>query len=198
MVTDDQRFFAGITLTAISSSFFRADHVAREAGPRPGGRLRWSGSGPMGLDPQRPRIVNRQANREITSAACAPSGSHPKRAPAPPSGALLLDNLDGDFFELLGPDDVTVDSQLRWAASAVPTICANPTVSPRADCPCQRHRRNSDKQLGTSLVVADRPLLADEILGNVFQQVGFLEGFSKKGVDPDLSREAPVFVRGAG
>ena len=121
MVTDDQRFFAGITLTAISSSFFA--------------RITWP---------------ERQAHDP--EAACGGAGAG------------------------------------LWAST--------PTAPDSQ--PAQRHRRNSDKQLGTSLVVADRLLLADEILGNVFQQVGFLEGFSKKGVDPDLSREAPVFVRGAG
>ena len=152
-----------------------------------------------GLRPPRPRIVNRQANREITSAACAqPPNGLRQESSLEVSAALRASAVASPHFELLGPDDVTVDSQLRWAASAVPIICANPTVSPRADCPCQRRRRNSDKQLGMALVVADRLLLADEMLGNVFQQVGFLEGFSKKGVDPDLSREAPVFVRGAG
>src|SRR5512134_44655 len=78
-------------------------------------------------------------------------------------------------------DTTLVDFQLRRAPSAIPAICANPTVSPTADCPCQRRRRNSDKPLGMALVAADRLLLADEIPGNVFQQVGFLEGFSKEG-----------------
>jgi hypothetical protein len=68
-------------------------------------------------------------------------------------------------------DGSLLDSQLRWAASAVPTICANPTVSPGADCRRQTRGRNSDKQVGTALVVADSLLLADEIFGNVFQQV---------------------------